>query len=141
MVVSAWNPKHNFLYPSIPNACHTLFQCYVRNGYLDLQLYQRSGDCLLGVPFNLASYALLIRMLAQECDLVPGKFIHTLGDCHIYVDHIEGVKKQLAREPKPLPSLTLSDMGFWERVRRDSTDDYILTGYDPHPFIKFPLAV
>lgn len=138
-IVAAWNPGvlHKVALPW----CHSWFQCYVDDGRLDLQLYQRSADIAIGVPYNIACYALLLRLLALECGLEPGRFIHVLGDAHIYLNHVDGLKKQLEREPRPLPSLALSDIDFWDRVRRDSTDDFILSGYDPHPFIKFPLAV
>jgi len=135
IIVSAWNVA------DIPKMklppCHAFFQFYVNAGALDCQLYQRSADLALGVPFNIASYALLMAMIAQECELTPRFFIHTLGDAHIYLNHVEGVKTQLAREPFPLPRLVLApkktlDMKF---------EDIRLDGYQHHPFIKFPVAV
>jgi thymidylate synthase len=135
ILVSAWNVAdvpHMALPP-----CHLLFQFYVNRGRLDLQLYQRSADIGLGVPFNIASYALLLMMVAQECGLTPGVFVHTLGDAHIYLNHVEGLKLQLAREPYPLPRVTLADkpldqLGF---------DDIQLHDYQHHPFIKLAVSV
>jgi thymidylate synthase len=135
IIVSAWNvadlPKMK-----LP-PCHAFFQFYVNDGWLDCQLYQRSADLALGVPFNIASYALLMAMIAQECKLTPRHFIHTLGDAHIYLNHVEGVKVQLAREPHPLPKLVLA-----HKPTLDITfDDVQLAGYQHHPFIKFAVAV
>ena len=135
LIVSAWNAE-DLPKMKLP-PCHALFQFYVNAGFLDCQLYQRSADLALGIPFNIASYALLMSMIAQECKLVPRHFIHTLGDAHIYLNHVEGVKIQLAREPFPLPKLVLApkptlELGF---------DDIKLEGYQHHPFIKFPVAV
>lgn len=119
--------------------CHAFFQFYVANGKLSCQLYQRSADIFLGVPFNIASYALLVHMIAQVCNLKVGEFIHTMGDAHIYSNHLEQVKLQLTREPRPLPKLTLNP-----EVRdlfQFKFEDIVLTGYDPHPAIKGEVAV
>src|SRR5262245_13857226 len=135
ILVSAWNvadlPKMR-----LP-PCHAFFQFYVQDRWLDCQLYQRSGDLALGVPFNIASYALLQSMIAQECELSPRYFIHTLGDAHIYANHVEGVREQLAREPFPLPTLVLARRPALEM----RFEDISLEGYRHHPFIKFPVAV
>jgi thymidylate synthase len=135
IIVSAWNvadlPKMK-----LP-PCHALFQFYVNDRFLDCQLYQRSADLALGIPFNIASYALLMSMIAQECKLVPRHFVHTLGDAHIYLNHVEGVKIQLAREPLPLPRLVLADKPTLELAY----EDIQLEGYQHHAFIKFPVAV
>jgi thymidylate synthase len=135
IIISAWNvadlPRMRL------QPCHALFQFYVQGGHLDCQLYQRSADLALGVPFNIASYALLTAMIAKECKLVPRSFIHTLGDAHIYVNHVEGVKLQLAREPLALPRLVLAD----KPVLAQRYDDIALEGYQHHPFIRFPVAV
>lgn len=137
LIVSAWNPE------DIPTMalppCHTMFQFYVINGKLSCQLYQRSGDVFLGVPFNIASYALLTHLIAHECNLQVGEFIHTLGDAHIYVNHFEQVNTQLKREPKALPKLTLNEEK--RSVFDFELDDIKLEGYDPHPTIKAPVAV
>ena len=117
--------------------CHALFQFYVAGQSLDCQLYQRSADLALGVPFNIASYALLQSMIAQECKLTPRFFVHTLGDAHIYLNHVEGLKIQLAREPMALPRLVLAD----KPTLAMTFDDIKLEGYEHHPFIKFPIAV
>ncbi|MBS1118528.1 MAG: thymidylate synthase [Deltaproteobacteria bacterium] len=135
IIVSAWNvadlPKMR-----LP-PCHALFQFYVQDKSLDCQLYQRSADLALGVPFNIASYALLMSIIAQECGLAPRYFIHTLGDAHIYLNHVEGVKTQLGREPMALPKLVLADRPTLEM----RFEDVALEGYQHHPFIKFPVAV
>ncbi len=135
IIVSAWNVS------DIPKMklppCHALFQFYVQGEWLDCQLYQRSADLALGVPFNIASYALLTAMIAQECGLRPRHFVHTLGDAHIYANHIEGVKAQLAREPFPLPRLVMASKPTLEL----RFEDIALEGYQHHPFIKFPVAV
>jgi thymidylate synthase len=135
IIVSAWNVA------DIPKMrlppCHAFFQFYVSDRYLDVQLYQRSADLALGVPFNIASYALLLSMIAQECGLVPRHLVHTLGDAHIYLNHVEGVKTQLAREPLPLPQLVLANKPTLELT----FEDIALEGYEHHPFIKFPVAV
>ncbi|HLL25805.1 MAG TPA: thymidylate synthase [Kofleriaceae bacterium] len=135
IIVSAWNVA------DIPKMrlppCHALFQFYVQDSWLDCQLYQRSGDLALGVPFNIASYALLMSMIAQECKLRPRFFIHTLGDAHIYLNHVEGVQMQLARAPHALPKLVLAD----KPTLAMTYEDVALEGYQHHPFIKFPVAV
>jgi thymidylate synthase len=135
IIVSAWNVA------DVPRMklppCHALFQFYVHAGQLDCQLYQRSADLALGVPFNIASYALLTAMVARECGLVPRHFVHTFGDAHIYINHVEGVKLQLAREPFPLPRLVLAD----KPVLEQRYEDIALEDYRHHPFIKFPVAV
>jgi thymidylate synthase len=135
ILVSAWNVSDLDRMRLPP--CHLLFQFYVCRGRLDLQLYQRSADIALGVPFNIASYALLLTMVAQECGLEPGIFTHTLGDAHVYVNHIEGLRQQLAREPYPLPRVQIA------RKAVDAIEfaDVELVGYRHHPFIKFPIAV
>ena len=135
IIVSAWNVA------DIPNMrlppCHAFFQFYVHDKWLDCQLYQRSADLALGVPFNIASYALLTAMIAQECSLAPRHFVHTLGDAHIYLNHVEGVKIQLAREPLPPPRLVLANKNTLDMT----FEDIQLDGYQHHPFIKFPVAV
>ena len=135
IVVSAWNVADIDRMALPP--CHMFFQFYVCNGRLDCQLYQRSADMALGVPFNIASYALLLLMVAHECNLTPGYFIHTLGDAHIYLNHVEGLKQQLEREPHSMPQVRLRKKGFWDL----SFEDFELVGYQHHPFIKFPVAV
>ena len=137
IVVSAWNVAELPKMALLP--CHAFFQFYVANGKLSCQLYQRSADIFLGVPFNIASYALLTHMLAQQCDLEPGDFVWTGGDCHIYDNHIEQVRTQLARAPYPYPVLDI-------RRRPPSIFDYAyedfeITGYEHHPPIKAPVAV
>lgn len=137
LVLSAWNPAD---VPSMAlPPCHTLFQFHVANGRLSLQLYQRSADLFLGVPFNIASYALLLAMVAQATGLKPGEFVHTFGDAHIYSNHVEQVERQLAREARPLPTLKLNpnvtDLFAFEY------EDIEIIGYDPHPGISAPVAV
>ena len=149
-IVSAWNPsvlpdptmspKDNAAHgkQALP-PCHTLFQFYVLEGKLSCQLYQRSGDVFLGVPFNIASYALLTLMVAQVCDLEPGEFIHTLGDAHLYLNHLEQTELQLSREPFARPTMRLNPevkdiFGF-------SIDDFTLENYQSHPHIKAPVAI
>lgn len=135
IIVSAWNVSdlHRMALPP----CHTMFQFHVAGDRLDCQLYQRSADMALGVPFNIASYALLLTLVAQECGLTPGVFVHTLGDAHIYVNHIEGVKRQLERDPLPLPRVRIPVKPVDEVVY----EDIELLDYQHHPFIKFAIAV
>jgi thymidylate synthase len=137
LIVSAWNVADLPQMALMP--CHTLFQFYVVEGKLSCQLYQRSADLFLGVPFNIASYALLTLMMAQVCGLQPGDFVHTFGDAHIYSNHMEQVQLQLSREPRPYPTMKLNpdvkdlfDFTF---------EDFTLEGYDPHPGIKAPVAI
>lgn len=137
MIVSAWNPGDIDKMALPP--CHCLFQFYVANGKLSCQLYQRSADTFLGVPFNIASYSLLTMMIAQVCGLTPGEFIHTTGDTHIYLNHLEQVDLQLSREPRPLPKMILNpDV---KEIFDFKYDDFQLTGYDTWPAIKAPVAV
>jgi len=119
--------------------CHAFFQFYVANGKLSCQLYQRSADIFLGVPFNIASYALLTMMIAQVCELQVGEFIHTFGDAHIYTNHIEQLELQLSREPRPLPTMKLNPAV--KDIFEFTFDDFTLEGYDPHPHIKGAVAV
>ncbi|GAB4073618.1 thymidylate synthase [Barrientosiimonas marina] len=136
-IVSAWNPED---VPSMAlPPCHTLFQFDVTNGTLSCQLYQRSADMFIGIPFNIASYALLTYLIAYECGLEPGEFIHTLGDAHIYTNHIEQVKTQLGRSPGPMPALTINTDK--SSIFDFTTDDFSLINYNPHPSIKAPIAV
>ncbi|MFD1018423.1 thymidylate synthase [Thalassobacillus hwangdonensis] len=137
-IVTAWNPEDVPSNMALP-PCHTMFQFYVADGKLSCQLYQRSGDIFLGVPFNIASYALLTHMIAHECGLEPGEFIHTLGDAHIYTNHIEQVNTQLSREPRSLPRLRLNEEKA--SIFDFELEDFTLEGYDPHPSIKAPVAV
>jgi len=137
LIVSAWNPAEVDKMALPP--CHCLFQFYVADGKLSCQLYQRSADIFLGVPFNIASYALLTLMLAQVTGLKPGDFVHSFGDAHLYANHLEQADLQLSREPRPLPVMTLNPevkdlFGF-------KFEDFTLTGYDPHPAISAPVAV
>jgi thymidylate synthase len=157
-IVTAWNPGEIEQMALPP--CHALFQFYVSDGSpgginsgrsrpegaspvpqgeLSCQLYQRSADLFLGVPFNIASYALLTRMVAQVCDLQPGEFVHTFGDLHLYANHVEQAKLQLAREPRPLPQMKLNPAV--KNIHDFKFEDFELTGYDPHPGIKAPIAV
>ncbi len=135
IIVSAWNVADVDRMALPP--CHAFFQFYVVNGRLDCQLYQRSADVALGVPFNIASYALLLAMVAQECGLTPGIFVHTLGDAHIYLNHVEGVKEQLKREPKALPQLRIANKSVLDMT----FDDIEILNYEHDAFIKFPIAV
>jgi len=136
-IVTAWNPADVDRMALPP--CHALFQFYVANGELSCQLYQRSADIFLGVPFNIASYSLLTLMMAQVCGLKPGEFIHCLGDAHLYLNHIEQARTQLAREPRPLPRMRLNPAvrELWDF----RYEDFILEDYDPHPAIPAPIAV
>lgn len=150
MLVSAWNPS---VLPDTTKSfdenvannkaalppCHAFFQFYVSDGKLSCQLYQRSADIFLGVPFNIASYALLTMMIAQVCDLQPGEFIHTFGDAHIYNNHFEQLELQLSREPKPLPKMILNPN--IKDIFAFDYEDFTLEGYDPHPPIKGSVAV
>ena len=137
MLVTAWNPAEVDKMALPP--CHCLFQFYVADGKLSCQLYQRSADVFLGVPFNIASYALLTMMIAQVCGLEPGEFVHTTGDTHIYRNHFEQVATQLSREPRPLPRMRLSpDV---KSIFDFKYEDFTLEGYDPWPAIKAPVAV
>ncbi|HEX7065048.1 MAG TPA: thymidylate synthase [Bacillales bacterium] len=137
MIVSAWNVG-DVEEMALP-PCHCLFQFYVADGKLSCQLYQRSADTFLGIPFNIASYALLTMMIAQVCDLEPGDFVHTLGDAHIYLNHVEQVKLQLTRDPRPLPTMTLNpDV---KSIFDFTYDDFTLSGYEPHPHIKGKVSV
>ena len=136
-IVTAWNPADLPRMALAP--CHCLFQFYVAQGRLSCQLYQRSADVFLGVPFNIASYALLTMMMAQILDLEPGDFVHTFGDVHLYLNHIEQAEQQLQREPRPLPKMTLNPA---VRSIFDFTyEDFTLSGYHPHSAIKAPVAV
>ncbi|ALS73926.1 thymidylate synthase [Planococcus rifietoensis] len=135
-LVTAWNPE--FIDDMALPPCHIMFQFYVADGKLSCQLYQRSADVFLGVPFNIASYALLTHLVAQECGLEPGEFIHTTGDTHLYVNHLEQVQEQLSREPKALPTLNLTE---GKSMFDMDMEDIQIEGYDPHPRIKAPVAV
>jgi len=137
LIVSAWNPAQIEQMALPP--CHLLFQFYVANGKLSCQLYQRSGDIFLGVPFNIASYALLTMMVAQVCDLKPGEFIHTLGDAHLYRNHLEQARLQLTREPLPLPTMKLNPA--CRQLSDFKFEDFTLEGYEAHPHIKAEVAV
>jgi thymidylate synthase len=137
IIVSAWNVADLDKMALAP--CHAFFQFYVADGKLSCQLYQRSADIFLGVPFNIASYALLTLMMAQVTGLEPGDFVHTLGDAHLYLNHLDQTREQLSREPRPLPTMTLNpDL---KDIFAFRFDDFTLSGYDPHPAIKAPVAV
>src|SRR3954464_10558712 len=136
-IVSAWNPAD---LPKMALApCHCLFQTQVANGRLNLQLYQRSADVFLGVPFNIASYALLTHMLAQQAGLEPGTFVWTGGDCHLYSNHLDQARLQLTREPRPLPTLTI--LRKPDAIDQYESEDFEIAGYEPHPHISAPVAV
>src|SRR5205823_8283902 len=137
LIVSAWNVADIDSMALPP--CHVLFQFYVNDGELSCQLYQRSADLFLGVPFNIASYALLTMMVAQVCDLRPAEFIHTFGDLHLYRNHLEQAREQLSRPFRPLPRMQLNPE--IENIREFRFDDFTLSEYDPHPAIKAPIAV
>ncbi|MCD6705778.1 MAG: thymidylate synthase [Thiobacillus sp.] len=137
IIVSAWNVADLDRMALAP--CHAFFQFYVADGKLSCQLYQRSADIFLGVPFNIASYALLTLMMAQVTGLKPGDFVHTLGDAHLYLNHLDQTREQLSREPRPLPTMTLNpDV---KDIFAFRFEDFTLTGYDPHPAIRAPVAV
>ncbi len=137
LIVSAWNVGELSKMALMP--CYTMFQFYVADGRLSCQLYQRSGDIFLGVPFNIASYALLTHMVAQVCGLGVGDFVHTLGDAHLYNNHVEQARLQLTRDPRPLPTLRLNpEVRALEDFR---FEDVAIEGYTPHPAIKAPVAV
>jgi len=136
-LVLAWNPGEIDQMALPP--CHAMFQFYVADGKLSCQLYQRSADIFLGVPFNIASYALLLLMMAQVCDLEPGDFVHTFGDVHLYANHREQAETQLAREPRPLPTMKLNPAR--REIDAFEYDDFTLEGYDPHPALRAPVAV
>ena len=137
LMVCAWNVGEIDKMALPP--CHVLFQFYVNNGEISLQLYQRSADVFLGVPFNIASYALLLMMVAQVCNLKPKEFIHTLGDAHIYSNHVEQAKLQLTREPRPLPTMRINPEV--KDIFSFQYEDFTLENYDPHPHIKADVAV
>ncbi len=137
LIVSAWNVAEIDKMALPP--CHSLFQFYVADGKLSCQLYQRSADVFLGVPFNIASYALLTMMIAQVTGLTPGDFVHTLGDAHIYINHQEQVEEQLSRTPRPLPTMKLNPEV--KSIFDFQYEDFTLEGYDPYPTIKAPIAV
>lgn len=136
-LVTAWNPE--FVDDMALPPCHTMFQFYVADGKLSCQLYQRSADVFLGVPFNIASYALLTHLIARECGLAVGDFVHTTGDTHLYSNHLEQVEEQLQREPKKLPVLKINEAV--ESIFDLEVEDITIEGYDPHPRIKAPVAV
>ena len=135
MIVSAWNVADVGSMALPP--CHTMFQFFVAEGKLSCQLYQRSGDVFLGVPFNIASYALMTMMIAKECGLEAGEFIHTLGDAHLYLNHLNQAAEQLSRDTRALPRMILADR---DSIFDYTYDDFTLEGYDPHPAIKAPLS-
>jgi thymidylate synthase len=137
LIVSAWNVGELDQMALAP--CHALFQFYVQEGALDCQLYQRSADLFLGVPFNIASYALLTMMVAQVCGLKPGTFVHTFGDLHLYKNHLDQARLQLTRDPRSLPQMKLNPAV--QNIHEFKYEDFELSGYNPHPAIKAPIAV
>ena len=137
LIVSTWNPAEVEEMALPP--CHVLFQFHVQEGELSCQLYQRSADLFLGVPFNIASYSLLTMMVAQVTDLKPGDFVHTFGDLHLYLNHIDQAREQLSRDPRPLPRMQLNPA--IKNIRDFKFEDFELLDYDPHPTIKAPIAV
>jgi len=137
LIVSAWNPA--LVDEMALPPCHTMFQFYVANGKLSCQLYQRSADVFLGVPFNIASYALLTMMVAQVCGLKPGDFVHSFGDAHLYHNHFDQAHEQLSRDPRPLPVMQINSKV--KNLFDFAFEDFELTGYDPHPHIKAVVAV
>ncbi|UTW64473.1 thymidylate synthase [bacterium SCSIO 12741] len=137
LIVSAWNVE--FIEDMALPPCHTMFQFYVADGKLSCQLYQRSADTFLGVPFNIASYALLTLMIAQVCDLEPGEFIHTFGDVHLYNNHLEQARLQLTRDPRPLPQMKINPEV--KNIFDFKFEDFELVNYDPHPHIKAAVSV
>jgi thymidylate synthase len=137
LIVSAWNPAEIDEMALPP--CHVLFQFYVNDGELSCQLYQRSADLFLGVPFNIASYSLLTMMMAQVCNLAPGDFVHTFGDLHLYQNHLEQAREQLSRECRPLPRIQLNPAVT--RIEDFRFEDFTLLDYNPHPSIRAPIAV
>ncbi len=137
LVVSAWNVGDLEKMALAP--CHALFQFYAAEGRLSCQLYQRSADVFLGVPFNIASYALLTMMMAQVCDLAPGEFVHTFGDAHLYLNHLDQAREQLTRDPRPLPQMKINPE--IRSIFEFRFGDFTLENYDPHPSIKAPIAV
>ncbi len=137
LIVNAWNVGEIGQMALPP--CHAMFQFFVQDGELSCQLYQRSADLFLGVPFNIASYALLTCMVAQVCDLKPGDFVHTFGDLHLYANHLDQAKLQLSREPRPLPQMKINPAV--KNIHDFKFEDFELVGYEPHPGIKAPIAV
>jgi len=137
IIVNAWNVAE--LGEMALTPCHAMFQFYVAEGKLSCQLYQRSADVFLGVPFNIASYALLTMMMAQVCGLKPGHFVHTFGDAHLYLNHLDQARLQLSREPRPLPKMLINPLV--KNLDEFKFDDFVLEGYDPHPHIKAEVSV